>query len=404
MKSKIALSEIFSELITSIGDKIFYPILIAYAFIIGQGQASLLLGGVVFTEYASYVVAPYLGQYLDRVHKRINLYIISYAIQVIMYIAIIFYLDHYTYLLFFTLLFCNLVSGILNKVATAMSMSLVLNTLENEDDIKQYRGNVMTVRTFVLVFGQLIGALVLGVIGAKNVALLNSLTFAIPIAILYCFYKDYKQSELLLRKKVEQTEFTSTTSILRTIWNDSQLKMLLINVMFINFTLLPLISIFIPIKLSTFQIDVSAINLNLGIILLFFGVANVLGITLVRLLKLNKLSIKLMLSLLEIAIAVTLFIFSLTTNVTQLYIIASLYGACIGGFNIIIETFFFTLVPVENVVSYNSIMESFTLGVGVLSSVIASLLLTVLPIHIVLIMYSCFLMVMVMILHHPKKR
>lgn len=404
MKSKIALSEIFSELITSIGDKLFYPILIAYAFIIGQGQASLLLGGVVFTEYASYVVAPYLGQYLDRVHKRINLYIISYAIQVIMYIAIIFYLDHYTYLLFFTLLFCNLVSGILNKVATAMSMSLVLNTLENEDDIKQYRGNVMTVRTFVLVFGQLIGALVLGVIGAKNVALLNSLTFAIPIAILYCFYKDYKQSELLLRKKVEQTEFTSTTSILRTIWNDSQLKMLLINVMFINFTLLPLISIFIPIKLSTFQIDVSAINLNLGIILLFFGVANVLGITLVRLLKLNKLSIKLMLSLLEIAIAVTLFIFSLTTNVTQLYIIASLYGACIGGFNIIIETFFFTLVPVENVVSYNSIMESFTLGVGVLSSVIASLLLTVLPIHIVLIMYSCFLMVMVMILHHPKKR
>lgn len=404
MKSKIAISEVFSELITSIGDKLFYPILVAYAFIIGQEQASLLLGGVVFTEYVSYVVAPYLGQYLDRVHKRINLYVIAYAIQAVMYIMSIFYLDYYTYTLFFILLVLNLVSGILNKVATAMSMSLVLNTLDNEGDIKQYRGNIMTVRTVVLVFGQLIGSLVLGVIGVKNVAFLNSITFLIPIAIVYYFYKDYKKSELSLRKKIAQTEFTSTTSILKTIWNNAQLKMLLINVMFINFTLLPLISIFIPMKLSDLHVDASQINLNLGIILLFFGIANIIGITIVRFLKLNRLSVKLMLPLLEVAIVCALFIFSLTTNVVQLYIIAAIYGVCIGGFNIIIETFFFTLVPVENVVSYNSIMESFTLGVGVISSIIASMMLVTMPINTVLVMYSCFLIVTIILLHYPKKR
>ena len=204
---KITKSELISEFITNVGDMLFYPALIAYALYFEK--SALFLALIAASEHLPSILAPTYGYLVDKIDRKVRSLFIFGIIQALLFVIVAFIINDVSELVFTLLIVINFISGSLNRSYNATSMTLVLNELEGEEEVKQYRSMSISIRTVVMIIGQLVGAMLLLYISARSLAVVNVITFLLPILIILKFFKYYQRSEKSLRiKRASQKEET----------------------------------------------------------------------------------------------------------------------------------------------------------------------------------------------------
>ncbi|MGE7908208.1 MFS transporter [Lysinibacillus xylanilyticus] len=390
---KITKSELTSEFLTNVGDMLFYPALIAYALFFEK--SALFLALIAASEHLPSILAPVYGYWVDKINRKIKALMIIGVIQAFLFIIVAFIINDVSVFVFYLLIIINFISGSLNRSYNATSMSLVLNELNEEEEIKKYRSMSISIRTIVMILGQLLGAALLLYISASFLAVINAITFLLPILLILKFLKYYKKTEETLKLKKEGLEDQNPFGVFAEITQNKTLTQLLFLVGMINFVVIPLSTVFIPETLKNLiRIEEHQIPMFFAITIAVFGIATIVGITLAQMIKFDSNKIISTLVKLIFLVGVYILITSFVQSYYQLAVISFAYGLTIGIFNVYAESYFYSNVPVEKIAIYNGVMQSITLGAGVISSLLAGMLIIKVGVHYTFISYGMFLIML----------
>lgn len=389
---KLTKSELISEFITHIGDMLFYPALIAYALYFDKSPMFLAL--IAASEHLPSILAPVYGYLADKVDKKVRSLFIIAVIQAILYLIVAFIINDVSELVFTLLIVINFISGSLNRSYNATSITLVINELKDENEIKQYRSMSISIRTVVMIIGQLLGAALLLYISAQSLAIINLISFLLPIFLVLKFLKYYRKSEESLRIKRAGIQTQTPLDILKEVMGKKELTQLLFFVGMINFVVIPLSTVFIPETLKRINIEETVIPLYYAITIAAFGIATIVGVMVSQKMKIHNKSIFSILVNLIFLICIYYVLTSFVQSYYQLVLLALLYGVTIGVFNVYSETYFYSNIPVEKTAVYNGVMQSVTLGAGVISSLLSGVLIGTIGVHYTFLLYGFLLLVL----------
>lgn len=392
-------SQVISEFISNLGDTLFFPVFISFAM--QFEMSAVFLGLITISEYLPYVLAPFWGIFVDRNKKKIRLLYIAAVIQLVMYLILACLLNNNAVnvgLMIFMIIL-NFLTGCLNKVSNASSMALVLNIIDDEGEVKRFRSNAIGLKTVVTIAGQLLGAVLLTKFGATLLAGMNAISFCLPLLIILIFIKNYRYSEEMLNKKINSIEKRSFRSILKQIVNNKVLSKLMIFIGAINFTVIPLAALFIPQLLGEMEasLPINDLTICYGIVVVVFGVMTVIGVLVSQIIKLAENKIFKYLLGLGTVVCIIFGIMYLVKNFYGVLILAGIFGFVLGVFNVFSETFFYSHTPAEQVAVFNGVMQTVTMGTGVISTIIATPIIEKTGIYNTFLIYSGFLLILVIV-------
>lgn len=390
---KIYNSQIIAEFLSTLADTLFFPAMISIA--IGFENSAFLLAAVTASEYLPYILSPLLGNFVDNIKKKVSIIYITSCLQSLLYLVTTFILfeNGKSQMLLFILIGFNFISGILNKINNTSQLVLVLNLIDDEDEIKAYRGNNIMAKTVVQIIGQFIGASLLIYMSMEAISLINAVLFLLPLLVLRkSFPSLMKSSENLLENKINDS--THIVEVLKSLMKSSELLLLLIFVGLANFVIIPLSSLFVPELLQVIDdLDYKRITLFYSIVVMIYGIGIVVGVLVNP--KLKRFTKQLFRTLIFSLVIVGFIFISLAKISTfpLVLLFSFLFGAISGIFNMNSEVYFYTVIPIEHAASYNGIMQAITMSAGIVSTGIASLLIQKILIRNTLFIYGILVLV-----------
>jgi MFS family permease len=391
-------SQIVSEFVSTLGDTLFFPVFIAFAMTFKVNTLFLTL--ITVSEYLPYILSPFMGTFVDRKKEKLSIVYAAAIFQTALYALLAFFLgsNGTSVALMFTMIVINFITGCLNKINNSAVMTLVLNIIEDEDELKIYRTKAVGANTVVIIAGQLLGALLLTKFGAQLLSIINAVTFLIPMLIIVALKKNYMYSQNLLAQKLELLGKTSFIDTFKEIVSNKVIAKLMIFIGGANFALIPLASMFIPKLLASFDsLPIDNLTICYGLAVLTFGIFTVIGVLCTQKIKFESSKILDYLLILSAVVGAIYGIMFFARNFYVLLALAGLFGLTLGIFNVFSETYFYSIIPVEKTAIYNGIMQAVTMGTGVLSTIIAAPIIKNMGINCTFLIYSILLISMVII-------
>lgn len=390
---KVYGSQIVMEWVSTLGDMLFYPVFIAFA--VALEKSTIFLALITVSEYFPYVLTSFLGMRVDKTKNKLGLIFGATCTQAVLYCLlsiILLGVAEANDLLMIFMISLNFVSGCLNKVANASSLSLVLNLIQDDDELKRYRSISVAATSVVQIVGQLFGAIGLAIIGAAGMGFINSLTFVLPLTFVLKFLKLFRISQDELCDCTDELQNIGFWKSVREVFRNKLMCTLLFFAGGINFALIPLASLFMPKLLQEIPVlPFDNLAIAYGIAAVVFGVFTAVGVFLSKLISVKDKKLLVFLLCLILCTAILYGILSFVSAFYQMLIVAAVFAVQLGIFNVLVQIYFFGQIPSEKAGFYNGIMQTVTMGTGIISVLCATPLIQLCGIRMVFVIYAMFL-------------
>ncbi|MEX2805066.1 MFS transporter [Streptococcus sp. H31] len=231
-KNKLFVQLTSINLVSKIGDKLFYTAMLTIATSLPNGSLAVMI--VSASETLPILISLYLGAVADRQNQKLRYLIGSSLFRAFMYIGIgfIFRYPPTLILVLFTS-FLNLLSDISGNYSTAL-FSPFTKTLIKAEDMEEAQGFVSVGTQLVTVLATFIGASLLTVCTESSLAMINAFIFLI-VALLYLLLKpSLKKQETKIKTSEHEKTFSIVTSNLRSFLSDHMLLNNLIQLAMLN--------------------------------------------------------------------------------------------------------------------------------------------------------------------------
>ena len=396
---KVYSSQIVMEWVSTLGDMLFYPVFIAFAVTLEKSTIFLTL--ITVSEYLPYVLTSFFGMRVDKTKNKLGLIFLATCTQAVLYFllsVILLGVSEANDLVMIFMIILNFVSGCLNKITNASTLALVLNLIHDDDELKRYRSISVAATSVVQIVGQLFGAIGLAMIGASGMGFINSLTFVLPLLLVLKSLKLFRISQQELCDRTDALQNSGSWTSICEVFKNKLMCTLLFFAGGINFALIPLASLFMPKFLQEMSVlPFDNLTIAYGIAAVVFGVFTALGVLLSRLISIKDKKILVLLLGLMLCTAVLYGIMSFVNAFYQMLIVATVFAVQLGIFNVLVQTYFFGQIPSEKAGFYNGIMQTVTMGTGIISTLCATPLIQSFGIRIVFVIYALFLAILSML-------
>ena len=390
---KVYSSQIIMEWVSTLGDMLFYPVFIAFA--VALEKSTVFLALITVSEYFPYVLTSFFGMRVDKTKNKLGLMFGATCTQAVLYcllsITLLGVADANDLLMIFMIIL-NFVSGCLNKITNASSLALVLNLIHDDNELKRYRLISVAATSVVQIVGQLFGAIGLAMIGAAGMGFINSLTFILPLILVLKFLNLFRISQEELCECVNDSQNIGFWKSVREVFKNKLMCTLLFFAGGINFALIPLASLFMPKLLQEMPVlPFDNLTIAYGIAAVVFGVFTAVGVFLAKLISAKDKKLLIFMLCLILCTAILYGIMSFVNAFYQMLIVAAVFAVQLGVFNVLVQTYFFGQIPSEKAGFYNGVMQTVTMGTGIISTLCATPLIQICGIRMVFVIYAIFL-------------
>nr|WP_051071092.1 MFS transporter [Streptococcus merionis] len=263
------------NLISKIGDKLFYTAMLTIATSLPNGSIAVMV--VSASETLPILISLFLGVIADRQEQKLRQLIGSSFFRTIMYIGIgLVFRYPPTLILVIFASFLNLLSDISGNYSTALFTPFT-KTLIRPEDMEEAQGIVSTGTQLVTVLATFVGASLLTFYSESSLAMINAFIFLIVTLFYWLIKPSLKEQEAKIKISKQSKTFLTVKNNLSSFLSDHILLNNLIQLAMLNGFfggLTPLFALFIkennelnflsnPVKISLLS-GIITISMVLG--------------------------------------------------------------------------------------------------------------------------------------------
>lgn len=231
-KNKLFTQLASINLVSKIGDKLFYTAMLTTATSLTDGSIAVMV--VSASETLPILISLFLGVVADRQRQKLKHLIGSSLFRAVMYISIGFIFKYPpTLLLVIFASLLNLLSDISGNYSTAL-FSPFTKILIKSEDMEEAQGFISVGTQLVTVFATFIGASLLTIYTESLLAMLNALIFLIVTLLYWSVKSPLKKQEDKLKIVEHEKTFLVVKENLRSFLSDNILLINLIQLAMLN--------------------------------------------------------------------------------------------------------------------------------------------------------------------------
>lgn len=231
-KNKLFTQLASINLVSKIGDKLFYTAMLTTATSLPDGSIAVMV--VSASETLPILISLFLGVVADRQRQKLKHLIDSSLFRAVMYISIGFIFKYPpTLLLVIFASLLNLLSDISGNYSTAL-FSPFTKILIKSEDMEEAQGFISVGTQLVTVFATFIGASLLTIYTESSLAMLNALIFLIVTLLYWSVKSPLKKQEDKLKIVEHEKTFLVVKENLRSFLSDNILLINLIQLAMLN--------------------------------------------------------------------------------------------------------------------------------------------------------------------------
>ena len=217
-KNKLFTQLASINLVSKIGDKLFYTAMLTTATSLTDGSIAVMV--VSASETLPILISLFLGVVADRQRQKLKHLIGSSLFRAVMYISIGFIFKYPpTLLLVIFASLLNLLSDISGNYSTAL-FSPFTKILIKSEDMEEAQGFISVGTQLVTVFATFIGASLLTIYTESSLAMLNALIFLIVTLLYWSVKSPLKKQEDKLKIVEHEKTFLVVKENLRSFLSD----------------------------------------------------------------------------------------------------------------------------------------------------------------------------------------
>jgi|GEM_PF-2571803 len=375
---KVFAIDVISRSISSFGDLIFYPVMLAIAATLENPAQAMLL--VSLSESIPILLAIFIGAFSDRlVHVLKSMHILN-ILRFLLYLCSgLLFFRNVTFAFYITI-GINFVSDCIGKAYNPLANALLV-TYASENTMIEKQGALNSVQGIIQVIAPLLGTVLLATLSYGIIGIINAGTFLITSATLLIAGKSFQKysAKIASERAATHTQTNTIAQVKKSmnfIFNNKVLLMIVLICLVINMLTIPLIRIVLPIFLIENQIAVAEqVAISLVYLNTTFAIGSIIGSLISRYFKNFLLFRLMMIDLLLIAgVLITMTFFSNLIILCALYFVL---GIMSGVINTLFMGYLMQIITQDIMGGVTNAITLITAGGGIIGDLLATALLGV---------------------------
>lgn len=375
---KLFTIDLISRSVSSFGDLIFYPVMLAIAASMENPAGAMLL--VSLSESIPIFLAVFIGVFADRLNNIFKSMHVLNFIRFVLYLisAALFFVD--MKLAFYATIIINFFSDCLGKMYNPLANSMMV-TYADEATMIEKQGVLSSVNGVVQIFAPLLGTVLLATLNYGVIGIANALTFLATSFVLLIAKKQFRQysNKVAVARKVGKEKTDTYAQIKKSfnfIFKNNSLTLIVLCCLVINMFTIPIVRIILPIFLmESGMATAESVATAIVFMNIMFAVGNILGSLGSRIFKKFPMFRTFALSI--IVMAALMIVMAFQTNMILLNVIFFFIGIVSGVINTLFMGYLMQIVTQDIMGGVTNAVTLITAGGGIVGDLVATSLLSI---------------------------
>lgn len=371
--------------ISTLGNTLFYPVMLAIAATMPNPATAMLL--VSLSEGTPILLSVFMGALADRAKMKYQLMqfinIARFGLYTVA--AILFFIN--PIIAFYTTIVINFISDCLGHCYMPVSDTL-FKTYTAEDEILTRQGMKTSVNGIITIVGPLLGSLLLTLISVGFIVQFNALSFLLAGLILFFGRTGFKQAQQQIRDQAGSAPSKNMMHAFKTAFltlrKNRDLMQILSVAILLNLLFSPIQKIILPLQFSSGALPIIgtfAFSVSLFMTVTVLGM--VVGSQFVRFFE--KYSLLKVTAIATIPISIVIALLGVATSTYVVLFLGFILGLVISIINTLFSALILKETPTNSIGITSSLTTLIAAGGMIVGDIIFSFLLNFFPGNILMI-------------------